>query len=98
MSPFLERAEEILATARQARAPDCDMAILVARDGAVRFVPAEGWELEPLRLEHGAESAYRIERRQGRVRVEARGPHERCVLEAHSPRFAALLDFPPYLP
>ncbi len=82
MSPFLERAEEILATARRAAGPDCDVAILIARDGALRFVPAEGWELEPLRLEHGAEAAYRVQRLRGRVRVEARGPLRHCVLEA----------------
>ncbi len=74
------------------------MAILIARDGALRLVPAEGWELEPLRLEHGAESAYRIERRGGNVRVEARRAHERCLLEAHAPDGAGLLDSPRSLP
>ena len=58
-----------------------------------------GWELEPLRLDHGAKAAYRVTRSGGGVRVEARSADEACLLQSRpaQPRRAALPDFPQYL-
>lgn len=82
VSPFLARAEEILATARQGSGEDCDMAILIGRDGGLQFMPGSGWAIESLRMAHGAAAAYRVTRLRGRVMVEASSGSERCKLEA----------------
>ncbi len=96
MNAFLEEAGEIFATACAGADQDCDMAILISPDGSIYVAPAAGWALEPLRLEHGARAAYRVERRQGRVRVEASAPHQRCLLEEPSLSSPEMPDFPRY--
>src|SRR5689334_8480888 len=113
VSAFLKDAEEIFQTARQGRAEDCELAILVSRDGGIHMLPASGWELEPLRLHHGALAAYRVSRAGGGVRLEARSAGESCVLQSTvlpagvrqpgvlpsggGPARSALPDFPQYL-
>ncbi len=94
VSPLLERAGQIFATALEAAGEDCEMAILISRQGGIQFAPAAGCALESLRLERGAESAYRVERRCGRVRVEASTARERCLLEAQPPPQTSSVQFP----
>jgi hypothetical protein len=99
VSPFLKHAEEIFTAARQDGGEDCELAILVGRDGQIHMLPASGWELEPLRLHHGAQAAYRLSRSSGGVRLEARCAGEACLLQARPASLtrAALPDFPQYL-
>src|SRR5258706_11566199 len=100
MHAFLRHAEEIFLTAQTAGAGECDMALLVNADGAIRVVPAEEWNLEPLRVHHGASAAYRVSRGRAGVRLEARSAAGQCcVLEAPGPRgpFAGMPpDYPQY--
>jgi hypothetical protein len=91
VSPFLQHAEEIFRTARQGGEEDCELAILVGRDGQIHMLTEPGWELEPLRLDRGAQAAYRVVRKGGRVRLEARSAGQSCVLEAERP---AACNFP----
>jgi len=100
VSPLLKHAEEIYLAAQEGGPDDCEMAILVSRDGGIHMISGADWELEPLRIDHGARAAYRVSRRDGRVRLEARSADESCLLETKPParRIPALaLDFPQYL-
>ena len=99
VSPLMKHAEEIFTAAREGGREDCEVAILVGRDGGIHMLPASGWELEPLRLHHGAQAAYRISRGGGGVRLEARSAGESCVLESGKapPARSPLRDFPQYL-
>jgi hypothetical protein len=99
VSPFLKHAEEIFATAREGGQEDCEIAILIGRDGGVHMLPGCGWELEPLRLHHGAKAAYRVSRSGEGVRVEARSAQENCCLQARAagPIRTVLTDYPQYL-
>ncbi|HYW48832.1 MAG TPA: hypothetical protein VE959_38570 [Bryobacteraceae bacterium] len=98
MSRFLKHAEEIFATAREG-GEDCEFAILVGGDGGIHVLAGSGWELEPLRLHHGAAAAYRVTRTGGRVRLEARSAAESCRLETRAAAAvrAGLRDCPQYL-
>jgi hypothetical protein len=100
VSAFLRHAEEIFAAARTAGPEDCDMAILVNRDGAIHMIAGADWELEPMRLHYGASAAYRVNRNGGQVKLEARRANESCTLVAEQPVRAwrnGLTDFPQYL-
>lgn len=97
MSSFLQHAEEILRTAQQGGEEDCELAILVGWDGGIHMLSEPGWELEPLRLDHGAQAAYRVVRKGGRVRLEARSAGQSCVSETERgalPPWGATCDFP----
>ena len=100
VSPFLKHAEEIFQAAREGGLDDCDLAILVGRDGGIHMLAGIDWELDPLRRHHGASAAYRISRTAGGVRVEARSADESCLLQTTQPvrlMPAMLPDFPQYL-
>jgi hypothetical protein len=100
VSAFLKHAEEIFAAACTAGPEDCDMAILVNRDGGIHMVAGTGWQLEPMRLHYGASAAYRVNRKGGQVKLEARRANESCTLVAEQPIRASrngLADFPQYL-
>jgi hypothetical protein len=104
VSSFLRDVEEIFAAARQGGPEDCDLAILVSRDGGIHMVAGSDWGLESLRVRHGATTAYRIARNGGRVRLEARSADGSSVLRADPqarPRErlvrATIPDFPRYL-
>ena len=100
VSAFLKHAEEIFAAARTAGPEDCDMAILVNRDGGIHMIAGTGWELEPMRQHYGASAAYRVNRSGGHLKLEARRANESCTLVAEQPVLAArygLTDFPQYL-
>jgi hypothetical protein len=100
VSAFLRHAEEIFAAARTAGPEDCDMAILVNRDGGIHMIAGTDWPLEPMRLHYGASAAYRVNRNGGQVKLEARRANESCTLVAEQPVRATrhgLNDFPQYL-
>src|SRR5579872_2920050 len=104
VSPFLKQAEEIFQAAQQGGREDLELAILVGRDGAIHMLPAEGWELESLRLDRGARAAYRVSRAGTGVRLEARSAGESCMLQARLPVASpahpwrsALAEYPRYL-
>ena len=73
------------------------MAILVGRR-AERFtsLSADGWNLEALRLHHGAAAAYQVTRRDGRVRVDARSAEGTCVIERRRNDASAFPGVPRY--
>jgi len=72
------------------------MAILVKADGGIHMLPASDWELESMRMHHGARTAYRVSRKDGGVRLEARSASQSCLIQSTKPeRF--LSDFPRYL-
>src|SRR5689334_17363135 len=96
VSPFLQNADEIFQTARDAGPEDCDMAILVKGDGGIHMLPACDWELESMRLHHGARAAYRVSRKDGGVRLEARSASQSCLIQSAKPE-RLLSDFPRYL-
>jgi hypothetical protein len=100
VSAFLKQAEEIFATARTAGTEDCDLSILVNREGGIHMIAGADWQLEALRAHHGANAAYRVHRSHGSVRLEARNATQSCVLAAERPERALLPplpDFPLYL-
>ena len=100
VSAFLKHAEEIFAAARDAGTEDCDLSILVNREGGIHMIAGTDWQLESLRAHHGARAAYRVYRTNGCVRLEAHSATESCLLAAERPERAllpALADFPRYL-
>jgi hypothetical protein len=78
----------------------CDLAILVQPDGAIRMLDASGWQLPALAVHTGAQTAYRVTRQSGHVRVEGRAGSQSCLLESETParRAAGLLHSVPRLP
>lgn len=96
----MKHAEEIFLAAREGGPDDCEMSILVSRDGSIHMLAGADWELEPLRMHHGARAAYRISRKAGGVRLEARSADGSCLLQTRQPARlmpAMLPDFPQYL-
>ena len=63
---------------------DCDLAILVGPRGSIRVVEAEGWTTDSMRTHYGADAAYRVTRRSGKVRVEGRSFGLKCLLESEA--------------
>ena len=96
---FLQHANEIFSTARTG-GEDCDLAILMNRDGGIHILNSSGWNLDPLRVHHGAEAVYRISRHEGGVQLEARAAGQSCVMRSENPAHLCrglLPDFPQYL-
>lgn len=85
-------AENLFEAARRASgsgSPDCDWAIVIGRQGEIRMLEAAGWTLSCLLVQQGAETAYRVTREDGRVRLEGRHGSETCLLRSESPAAAA---------
>ena len=100
MSAFLKHAEELFAAAHAGGTDDCDLSILVNRDGGIHMIADADWQLEALRAHHGANAVYRVHRSGGNVRLEARSANQSCVLAADRPARAlapSIPDFPQYL-
>jgi hypothetical protein len=92
VEPFWADAEDIFETARQAAqsgSSDCDWAILIGPQGDIRMLDATGWALPSLVVQHGAQTAYRVTRENGRVRLEGRRGSETCLLGSESPAATA---------
>lgn len=56
-------------------------AIVLGRDGAFRMLDPAGWSLLALKEEFGASAVFKLERRAGRIRIEACDGYERCLVE-----------------
>jgi len=82
---------ETAAAAAQQGAASSEITVLIGQDGSLRLCADSDWPLDSLAREHGAQSAYRISSRNGRVRVEGREGLRTCVLESAPP---ARLRFP----
>jgi len=100
---FWRDAENIFETASQAAqsgSPDCDWAILIGPQGGIQMLEATGWALPSLLAYQGAETAYRVTREGGHVRLEGRHGAETCLLRSESPaatarQLLAPLSLPP---
>lgn len=68
-----------------------DMAILVSPEGGIRMIADSDWPLESLRLQHGAQMAFRVSQRQDAVRVEGRAGSRTCLFESAKPDQVARL-------
>lgn len=66
-----------------------EMAILVDVNGAIRMVDAAGWEIDSLRANFGASTAYKVVAREGLTRLEGRSFTQRCLLEVADPKEVA---------
>lgn len=92
MSGFLEKAIELLEAAECSLAAGSrftDWTILVAPTGAVRMLAGSDWPLASLQADRGAGMAFRISRRQGRIRLEGRAGSRTCLFETTRPDGAA---------
>ena len=100
MSAFWKHAEEIFEAARHGGAEECELSILLHRDGSIHMLTGSEWQLESLRQHHGAAAAYHVSRKAGGLRLEARSAGESCVFQtsqrAH-PQPVLAPDFPRYL-
>jgi hypothetical protein len=84
---FLENANRILETAEVGSG---EPVTILVRDGRVIGMSiVNDWALESLRRERGAEEAYRVGRRQGKVYVEGRSETQACLLAGRTPADAA---------
>jgi hypothetical protein len=99
---FLQNAQEILNVATAAAGDDCDLALVLDRQGAIRVVSDPGWQLDSLGDHYGADTVYRVRRSGSRVRIEGANGPDRCVLDAQakcapaSPLCGILHDWPRY--
>jgi hypothetical protein len=77
-----------------------DFALLIRPDGVLHFVMESPFSIEAAAIHAGAQSAYRITRSCGGVRVQGRstdrGVLEECLLELRSPQSILLRDQPLY--
>jgi len=81
VSRFLQQAEDILDVAVSGDSNDHDVAILIDRQGGMRMLDPAGWSLPALSAEFGATAVYKVERRNGTVRVEGWGGGQRCLIQ-----------------
>lgn|GEM_PF-1791969 len=94
MSGFLDNAARILETAELA---DASPMTILLRDGLPIALTVENdWSLEALRRERGADEAFRVSRRNGKLFVEGRSADRACLLAGNRPADAvrALLTPP----
>lgn len=102
MSRFVENATRIFEAAEstsQAGHQVTDMAILVSPEGGIRMIADSDWPLESLRLQHGAQMAFRVSQHRAAVRVEGRAGSRTCLFESEKPDQVArqlLHSAPPY--
>ncbi len=82
MSIFLENARELFDVARAGNtSEDIDFALLVGRDGALRFVMDSAVDGSAGRMAEEHQVQYRVTRSRGAVKVEGRGGGQSCVLQ-----------------
>lgn len=62
------------------------MTVLIGHDGAIRLLAQCDWPLSSLLADRGARAAYRVTTSSaGRLRVEGRQDHHRCLVESTTP-------------
>ena len=89
MNRFAEHAQQILDAAESAGSCT-DLTILLGCDG-IRMIAGSDWPLDSLLWHHGANSAYRVTERRGRIRVEGREGSRKCLLESGAVATARML-------
>jgi hypothetical protein len=92
VSQFFENARSIFEAAESAsragQVPS-DLTILIGAEGGIQMVADSDWPLERLLAHRGAQMAYRVGERGGKVRLEGRSGSQTCRLEtAHRAREA----------
>ncbi len=81
MDTFLQNAQRIFEVARtDSSAEASDFALLVRPDGSLHVVMEAPLNLEAVAQENGAQTAYRVSRSGGGVRVSGRSGGSRCEL------------------
>jgi hypothetical protein len=80
-SRLLRRTEDILDIATAGEGRNQDLLILVDHRGGMRILDPAGWSFGGLDAEFGANAVYKVERREGSVRVEGRAGAERCLVQ-----------------
>ncbi len=94
MSRFVENAVKLMSAAESAieagHVPS-DMTILISAEGGIRMVADSDWPLDSLQAFHGASTAYRVSRRNEKVRIEGREGMRTCFFESEEPARAARL-------
>jgi hypothetical protein len=101
VSAFLQQAEDILDVAVAGNTYGAgDVAILFDHRGGMRMLDPAGWTLPALRAEFGATAVYKVERRNGAVRVEGWSGGQRCLLqrEVNRPVPLGIAQFLPWQP
>ncbi|MGA2134229.1 MAG: hypothetical protein ABSH50_18195 [Bryobacteraceae bacterium] len=101
MEAFWADAERLFDTAcraGQTGSPDCDLAILIGAQGGIHILEAGEWALPGLLAHHGAQTGYRITRRQGSVKLEGRCGSTACQMLADSPAHTARQLLSPIAP
>ncbi len=92
---FLHNAQSIFATAENVYLSTGSLdstSILISPGGGIRVVcGTEDWSLDSLRAHHGAQAAYRVSQRDGRVQLEGRAGSRTCLFETAKPDGAARL-------
>ncbi|MBM3796009.1 MAG: hypothetical protein FJW31_18560 [Acidobacteria bacterium] len=92
---FLHNAQNIFATAENVFLSTGSLdstSILISPGGGFHVVcGTEGWSLDSLQAHHGAQAAYRVSQRYGRVQLEGRAGSRTCLFETTKPDGAAWL-------
>lgn len=83
MSRFLDNAQQILDTAELG---DGSPVTILMRDGRpIGLSVVNDWSLDQMRAEQGADEAYRVSRRHGKLFVEGRTASQACLLTSQTP-------------
>jgi hypothetical protein len=80
MDTLLENAQRIFDVARSG-GDNQDFALLIRPDGALHFVMESPFSTDAAAIHAGSQTAFRITRSRGRVRVEGRTANRDCILE-----------------
>jgi hypothetical protein len=95
---FWEDAASIFETATAVQdAGTSEIAILIDDRRGMRIVDAAGWDVNALRREYQASTAYTVKRSGGSVTVEAENDSDRCLLKKRTSS-SALTNLTGYIP
>lgn len=83
MSRFLDNAQQILDTAELGDGGP--VTILMRAGRPIGLSVVNDWSLEQMRAERGADEAYRVTRRHGKLFVEGRSATQACMLATQTP-------------
>ena len=82
MKRFWDDAASIFETASAACQEEAsEIAILIDQQNGLRILDASGWQLDALRREYQADTAYTVKRMAGSVIVEAQNDSSQCTLK-----------------
>ena len=91
MSKFVENATRILEAAesamRNGESPS-GLTFLIRPEGTLELLADSDTPLDTLQMDRGAAMVYRVNQKNGRVRVEGRSGTNTCVFESEKPQAA----------